>query len=175
MTEQHAQSSLGDFVDQFWTLLEKNMGCMIPSYLKHVLRVRGYDNAPSIGTLTTADIEKIQAYFQTKLKSGAVRNVDRAMFFHSYHNDADDFEILPGHLKLLEKIVTFINSMTEIHGSAYFDPRVERNVRKPGSKLMMRSNRIRATGELDYMDPLMLSGRNSNRYCSEFGRHKRIS
>lgn len=126
-----------DFTGQFWNLLEKNMGCMVPTYLQHILQIRGYDNPASIATLTTSDINTIQDYFRTKLQKGNVSDTDRDKLYHAYHNGTEEFEILPGHVKLLEKIVTFINSMTALHGPGYFDPRVTRVAKN------VRANRIR--------------------------------
>lgn len=113
------EASSYDFTDQFWHLIEKNMGCIVPTYLQYILRIRGYDNAASIGTLTLDDVQKCLP-----------QDADRKKYFHQYHNDSDTFEILPGHVKLLQKVVNYINSMTESHGSTFFDEKINR---KPDS------------------------------------------
>lgn len=123
MTESWNQ----DFTDQFWRLLEKSMGCVVPIYLKYILRARGYDTAASIGTLTTEDIQKLQGFFQAKLQKDNGQDSNRKHFFHAFHNDSDEFEILPGHVKLLEQIVSHVNSMNESRGLGYFDYRFEKN------------------------------------------------
>lgn len=134
--------SQADFTDQFWQLIEHNMGCVVPLYLQQILRVRGYDNAASIGTLTRDDIQQLQEFFKQKLKKNAEKdssqdanqNLNQKKFFHAFHNDSDEFEILPGHLKLLDKIVSYINTMTESHGPGYFNHRSEKNIRKSSQK-----------------------------------------
>lgn len=140
-----------DFTDRFWHLNEKYMGCVVHTYLKHVLRIRGYDNAACIGTLTTNDIQGVQEFIRTKLQKTPANDDDRKNYFHSTQQKSDEFEIFPGHVKLLEKIVDYINSMTELHGPAYFDPRIEKNTRKPdGLKgTAIRKNYVR--GELIFI------------------------
>lgn len=90
MTEQDVDLTMDDtpkdYTDKFWNLLESNMGCLVPSYLKHILRIRGYDNPASIGTLTKKDIDGMQEYFKNKFKSDAGRTINRQIFFHNYHS-----------------------------------------------------------------------------------------
>lgn len=137
MNESQTESSSQDFTDQFWNFIENDMGCVVPKYLKLVLRVRGYDNAASIGTLTSNDIQKLQEFFRAKFKKDVSSDAgqDRKDFFHAFHNDSDEFEILPGHVKLLDKVVSYINAMTESNGPGYFNTRFEKNVRKPVAKV----------------------------------------
>lgn len=130
-----AELITNDFTDQFWQLIEKDMGCIVPTYLKYILRVRGYDNGASVGTLTTNDIHQIQGYFKDKLQKDFDQEASRKKYCHIFYSDSDVFEILPGHVKLLEKIVSHINSVTTVHGPGYFDPRFEKNFRKTDSKV----------------------------------------
>lgn len=151
MTESQTDSAPQDFTDQFWNFIENNMGCAVPKYVQLILRVRGYDNAASIGTLTSGDIQQLQDFFRAKFKKDAGQHVNREDqnanskdFFQPFRNDSDEFEILPGHVKLLEKVVSYVNSMTESHGPGYFNPRFEKNIRKTGSKVtVVRRKHIR--------------------------------
>lgn len=141
-----------DFTDQFWLFIETNMGCTVPKYLKHILRIRGYDNAASIGTLNLSDIQQLQEFIRVKLEKTPTQNVDREKFYPQYHDDSDPFEILPGHIKLLEKVVSYVNSMSEQHGAGYFNPRAEKNTRKRGStQVPIRRNYVRGEMPINYI------------------------
>lgn len=129
-----AQSVEVDLTERFWMFIEKSMGCVVPMYVKHILHIRGYDNAVTVGSLTAADLKQIQEFVKNKLERTPPENIDKRKFYHQYHEKSDPFEILPGHVKLIEKIISFIKSMPEIHGPGYFGPHSEKNVRKPDYK-----------------------------------------
>lgn len=94
------------------------MGCIVPNYVRNILRLRGFDDAVSVSKITKDDIESLK-HFAKNSKSNANR-LDY-YFLAVYEKKPEDFEIAPGHVKLLESIIDFIKEKTVNHCHEYFN------------------------------------------------------
>lgn len=141
--EQACDRSI-DIANKFWELIEKQMGCMIPMYLKNILRLRGFENAASIKTLTGDDYKDLQTFAQTKMAKFIPSGARLDDYYYIFWKEPDTFEILPGHVRLLDEIVKHINMHTSIRGPAFCDPnskfgKENRNqVRQPARRTQMK-------------------------------------
>lgn len=98
----------------FWDLVEKNMACTDPPYIKTVLELNGYDSAPTVQTITKEDIGYFETYIQSKLiniidKVNSDKN-DTEKYLTPFKDEPSTFKIIRGHLVLIKKIVEFVKS-----------------------------------------------------------------
>lgn len=88
----------------FWGKFQAFIGSSVPEILVKILISAGYDNALSIAELDETDINVLQTYTQTNLKS----LLDESTFY----KNCEKFEFLPGHhrtiLKVSEKAKEYI-------------------------------------------------------------------
>lgn len=114
------QNTLDQPTGKFWNFIEKNMGCVIPKYLKNILKLCGFDNAQSIKTLTDSDFSHLVTFAKVKMNKFIPVGSDPQDYYHIFSKNPEDFEILFGHVRLLEQLVKYINLMTELHGLSFF-------------------------------------------------------
>lgn len=97
--------------DNFWKLLESQMDCSVPLYIKNILRLRGFDNALSVRTLTVKDIDSLETFARTKMSKYIASGADLKDYYHIFSKEPESFEILPGHIRLLNEIVRHVTVM----------------------------------------------------------------
>lgn len=107
-------------VENFWNLIERKMSIIFPTYLRNILKLRGYDSAGSIKFITEEDVANFENFARTAMVNRLPENSNKADYF-SVYTDPADFEIIPGHKILLQEVVAFIKEMTEEHGNNYFN------------------------------------------------------
>lgn len=136
-----------DDSNKFWSIVEKKMGCIVPKYLRNILRLRGFDDSFSVSSITKDDIESFTQFAKTSMKNMIPDKADQLeYYFHSsYAETPENFEIAPVHLKLLQAIVKFINEQVVIHGHEYFnfhsiEPATFVKVKPRASKLNKKLN-----------------------------------
>lgn len=98
----------------FWQIIELKMFCKIPTYLQNLLALRGFDNAVSIENFNDDDIIEMETYAKSaNIRKRIPEDAKLVDYFGTFYNDPADFEILPGHKKLLNKIVLFVQQNIE--------------------------------------------------------------
>lgn len=108
-------------VESFWNFMERKMAIIFPTYLRNILKLRGYDNAVSVKAITTDDIENnFEIFAKTSMTNRIPKNGNHEDYF-SIYDGPDDFEIIPGHKILLAEVVEYIKEMTNLHGKDYFN------------------------------------------------------
>ncbi len=106
----------------FWKAIETDINCSVPTYLKNILRLRGFDNHLSITTLTDKDIMSLETFARTKMEKYIPSDANRSNYYHMFAEDRESFEILPGHIRLLKEIVKRIGGTTMTQNLSIFDP-----------------------------------------------------
>lgn len=83
----------------------------IPLYLKNLLTKRGYDTGVVLASITETDIEEIEKYAKTELYKRIDKDLYREYYGYSFSNPdkAQDFEIPPGHRKLIFLLKQFFS------------------------------------------------------------------
>lgn len=102
--------------DEIWTFVEEKLN-PVPTYIKHILHVCGYNNGISIATIEDEDI----GYFVSEVRNGNV-----SKYFESLSRERDvlegstktvqNFEFSRGHLKYLKYVVQFLKNYVEENG-----------------------------------------------------------
>lgn len=98
--------------DQFWKVIESQMGYSIPVYIMNLLRIRGFENATTIKTLTVKDYEDLEVFARTKMEKYVPFGASRENYYNIFSRDPEAFEILPGHIKLLNQVVEHLKRMS---------------------------------------------------------------
>lgn len=115
----------------FWQLIESKMG-PIPSYVKNILRLMGYESAISIRTIGPKDIDAFQKYVKsTDMRKRVPADAKMEDFFGVLWENPENANILPGHIKLIEQIVEFVNLTIVTKGYEHFI--VKTKINQPGS------------------------------------------
>lgn len=94
---------------KFWEILEAKLGSNVPIYVQNILAFNGYENALSVGTLTSEDIVYLQNYARNEMHKRIPKDADLKEYYGYFSENPTEFEFLRGHVKFLEKIVSFIN------------------------------------------------------------------
>ncbi|KAJ6642670.1 hypothetical protein Bhyg_07623 [Pseudolycoriella hygida] len=104
-------------LDKFWNVIEVKMGCNVPKHIQNILALNGYENAVSIKTITSEDMRSIQIFAQTTMKDRIPEDSNLEDYYGSFGLTPDKFAFLPGYIKLIEEIVSFIKraSRTVMH------------------------------------------------------------
>lgn len=97
----------------FWQLvtdlIEREYSFKIPKYLVNLLNLQGYDNIFSVNQLDDDAINQLEVYARNeRFRKQIPKEADLRDYFGIFYNDPAEFEILPGHKKLLRKTVHFI-------------------------------------------------------------------
>ncbi|KAG4076937.1 hypothetical protein HA402_015924 [Bradysia odoriphaga] len=99
--------------DDFWNLVEAQVRFTIPTYVKNLLRLRGYDNALSVKTLTDEDLKSLETFARTKMWMYIPPGANDKDYYHIFSSDPESFEILPGHVKMLKEIAKQVDVITQ--------------------------------------------------------------
>lgn len=111
----------------FWQLIESKMG-PIPNYLKNLLKLMGYESAISIKTIERNDIDSFQKYLTSAdMRKRVPANAQMEDFFGVRWETPENAIILPGHIKLIEQIVEFVNLTLATKGYEYFTVKSKMN------------------------------------------------
>ncbi|XP_037035914.1 maternal protein tudor-like isoform X2 [Bradysia coprophila] len=102
--------------DDFWNQVEAQVRCTIPTYVKNLLRLRGYDNALSVKALTDEDLKSLETFARTKMWMYIPPGANDKDYYHMFSSDPESFEILPGHVKMLKEIAKQVDVIA--HDSA---------------------------------------------------------
>ncbi|KAJ6647617.1 hypothetical protein Bhyg_02840 [Pseudolycoriella hygida] len=102
-------------LDKFWNVTEVKMGCNVPKHIQNILALNGYENAVSIKTITSEDMRSMQIFAQTTMKDRIPED-----YYGSFGLTPDKFAFLPGYIKLIEEIVSFIKQKTKLNGPQFF-------------------------------------------------------
>lgn len=115
-------------MSDFWDFIEAKMGCNVPKYVKNIFYLNGYENAVSIKTLKSADIVELQTFAQNTMESRIPEDVDKSDYYGCFTMNTKEFMFLPGHIRLIEEIVAYINQKTALHGPEFFasKPNIDR-------------------------------------------------
>lgn len=104
---------------EIWKFIEKSLGCEIPTYIKNVMEVCGFDNAMTIAAIDEDDI----GYFETEIKNGNIskhfESVEEALK-GSNKSEEKDFQFVRGHKKFILKIRDLMKSCVSKNGSESF-------------------------------------------------------
>lgn len=71
----------------------------MPKYIQNTVAFNGYDNAVSVKTITSEDIEYLQNYARNEMHKHVPQNVDLTEYYGSFSQSK---VFLRGHVKLLE-------------------------------------------------------------------------
>lgn len=123
-----------EHVYQFWNLIEAKMGCSVPKHIQHILAFNGYENAVSIKTITSADINMLETYAQTNMQGRIPPNAELTHFYGNFVKSPDKFVFLPGYVRLIEEIVLYIKRKTSTDGPEFFAFKTKSNESKRTSK-----------------------------------------
>lgn len=136
MTDDATQSKATEFTEKFWNLIDEHMGCRVPSYVKNILRLRGFDNAACIKTLTDEDYKEFETFARTKMAKFIPSGSNLKDYYHVFSEEPNEFEFLPGHIRLLKEIAKYITVMTASHDPTFFDPdsMLEKTVHHPSTR-----------------------------------------
>src|ERR1700761_5253666 len=74
--------------------------------------MRGFENAASIKTLIGEDYKELETFARTKMEKYIPPDAKREDYYHIFSKEPYAFEIVPGHIKLLNQAVEHIKSMT---------------------------------------------------------------
>ncbi|XP_037035919.1 maternal protein tudor-like [Bradysia coprophila] len=102
--------------EAFWNLVEAQVRCTIPTYVKNLLRLRGFDNALSVKALTDEDLKSLETFARTKMWMYIPPGANDKDYYHMFSSDPESFEILPGHVKMLKEIAKQVDVIA--HDSA---------------------------------------------------------
>lgn len=117
-------------IENFWDLIERKISIIFPTYLRNILKLRGYDNAASVKTITSEDIEKFEIFAKTEMNN-RLPEFSRPIDYFYIYIGPDDFEILPGHKIILKEVVAYVKEMMDLHGRDYFNLNQTLGVSKP--------------------------------------------
>ncbi|KAG4077014.1 hypothetical protein HA402_016001 [Bradysia odoriphaga] len=101
--------------EAFWNLVEAQVRCTIPTYVKNLLRLRGYDNALSVKTLTDEDLKSLETFARTKMWMYIPPDANDKDYYHMFSIEPESFEILPGHVKMLKEIAKQVDVINQDH------------------------------------------------------------
>ncbi|KAJ6647511.1 hypothetical protein Bhyg_02734 [Pseudolycoriella hygida] len=107
-------------IDKFWNVIEVKMGCNVPKHIQNIVALNGYENAVSIKTITSEDMRSMQIFAQTTMKDRIPEDSNLEDYYGSFGPTPDKFAFLPGYIKLIEEIVSFIKQKTELNGPEFF-------------------------------------------------------
>lgn len=107
-------------LDKFWNLIETKLGCNVPKHIQNILALNGYENAVSIKTLKSVDIQNLEKFVKEGMKSRIPKDAELSEYYGCFASSPVDFVFLPGYRKLLEEIVDFINAKTSSDGPEFF-------------------------------------------------------
>lgn len=110
--------------DQFWKLIESQMGYSIPVYIKNILRLRGFETATTIKTLTAKDYEDLEVFARTKMEKYVPFGASREDYYNIFSREPEAFEILPGHIKLLNQAVEHLKRMSSQYNKQTGKPNI---------------------------------------------------
>lgn len=110
----------------FWNVVQRKMGHKIPKYLVNILTLQGFDNALSLKKFDEDDIILVESYVKTDKFSRRIP-VDSSLedYFGIFHNSKADFEIIPGHKKLLMQVIDYIKYNLNNRGPKFFEMRCD--------------------------------------------------
>lgn len=106
--------------EKFWDLIEVKLGCNVPIYVQNILALNGYENALSIKTLTSEDMEYLRNYARNDMHNRIPEGANLSDYYGPFSERPKEFEFLRGHLKLMEQLVLLINETILSKGHEYF-------------------------------------------------------
>lgn len=126
-------------MNQFWGKFQAFIGSSVPEILVKILISAGYDNALSIAELDETDINVLQTYTQTNLKS----LLDESTLY----KNCEKFEFLPGHqrtiLKISEKAKEYIEKKKSDNSTVQeFELLTDEEVNKLKENLLTKLNSV---------------------------------
>lgn len=107
-------------LEKFWNIIEVKMGCNVPKHIQNILALNGYENAVSIKTLTSEDFNQLQSFARSDMYKRIPENSDLKDYYGSFYSTPEEFIFLPGYIKLIEEIVSFIKCKTASEGPNFF-------------------------------------------------------
>lgn len=98
-----------DACNEFWDNIESITDFVVPTYVRNILKLNGFDSAATVQLIDEDDLKQIDNFG----KSGGIHrilptNTDLSDFYGPFLNSKEDFHILQGHRKVLLNISAFI-------------------------------------------------------------------
>lgn len=103
--------------DEIWLFIEDKLNASVPTYIKNILGVCGYNNAIFIAAMADEDLE----YCQAQVRNGNVSKIFVGKeVLEGCSRKKDDFEFVLGHKKFLMAIVDFMKTHLKENGPGSF-------------------------------------------------------
>lgn len=112
----------------------------MPQDLKNVLKISGYYNTELLRGITHEDMRQIEKFVQDDLIN-LVDESEYANYFGPYKNTPQNYKLLPGYIKLLQKISTSLNEKRKEDKS---DTNIEENSRNNQVQLNRGLNKTKS-------------------------------
>lgn len=114
-------------LDKFWSLIENELYCKVPQYLKVLLKLQGFDSVIAIKKLDDADIQYSDSFVRKQGYDSMCQCLEFKDYYHHYlhnrenrHVFENEFEVLRGHKKLLKAIAEFVMQQVDSNGIDVF-------------------------------------------------------
>lgn len=89
----------------FWEQIEGKLSTCIPTYIRNLMKIQGYDNIVSLKRMSKEDIDFLDDYGKSeKYEKRIPRDAEKADYYGS-SQDKNDFEIPRGHRKLFDEMI----------------------------------------------------------------------
>lgn len=119
----------------FWELIQKKLGCSIPRYIVNILTLQGYDNALSLLEMNIDDICQLEEYARSdKFLKRIPKDATLKDYLGTFHDAQKEFELIPGHRKLLLQVVNFVTNNFKAKGTRFFEIRESPRKEKKSSE-----------------------------------------
>lgn len=93
------------------------MQCEVPTYLRALLELKGFNNVVSVKEMDDDDIAELETFVQSECIK---KNADLANYCGNYCNDIKSFEISRGTRKMLKQISNYCREKYSSVGPHFF-------------------------------------------------------
>lgn len=114
--ELSTQANEKDACNEFWDSIQSTTGLIVPSYIRNILKLNGFNSVMSLRFLDEEDLNEIENF----VKSGGMLRIlpsDANLndFYGPFLESRTDFQFLRGHRKVLKYVSSFVREKeTEI-------------------------------------------------------------
>lgn len=137
MAEEYNEDSA--YRDNLWKIIETGMPAKVPTYIKNILHLSGYEDISVLRNFDVVKIEKLEQFTRNKildlLDVPTPNEIELKKYFHFYNKNSTKFEIIEGHKDMLLAIGVFVDNSIKLRGNDYFSLKVTRKVQLKNSGL----------------------------------------